>query len=197
MKHTLIIFLLISCVLSCKAQSPVVDIEADRTKVPNGAYFKDAQNKLGKYTGTWKYTNGNTTFTITIVKMLQYFNGKDYEDILIGEYKYVDNGVEIINTLSDINGTSIAPYDHLIVGSLLVNKKSYVACPDCSEGEMRAALSISDPSRVHLTQHMIVLRYIDSQQITSTIVSTHGVMIDEGDPINLRVPDGEYTMTKQ
>jgi len=197
MKHTLIIFLLISSVLSCKAQSPVVDIDANRTQIPNGAYFKDAQNKLGKYTGTWKYTNGNTTFTITIVKMLEYFDGRDYEDILIGEYKYIDNGVEIINTLSDINSTSITPYQHLIKGNLIVGTSKYVACTDCSQGEERVALMIRDPARVYLTQHKLVLRYINSQQITATIVATHGVMIDEGDPINLRVPDGEYSMTKQ
>ncbi|WP_299337952.1 DUF6705 family protein [uncultured Psychroserpens sp.] len=202
MKTHLITLIFIISFCSCKAQSPIVDIESSSEGLPTGAYFKDNLNKLGKFAGTWTYTNGNTSFTIQLVKIEQYHQregqGKFFEDVLIGEYKYVENGIEIINTLSNINNTSINPYSHLISGNIIAARKnSFTPCEDCSPDEKRAALSIRDPLRDYLTSHRIILRYINDQEITATIVATHGVMINEGDPIELRVPNGEYTMIKQ
>lgn len=96
MKH-IIIFLSVSLVLNCKAQSPIISYNS--SNIPKNAYCKDLNNDLDKFTGTWKYENGNTELVITIVKNEQIDLDSYYTDELAGNYKYIENGVEIVNTL--------------------------------------------------------------------------------------------------
>ena len=56
------------CTLSCKAQNPIVSLDAYNHRTADGAYFKDLNNEFDKFEGTWIYTNGNTIFTIVIEK---------------------------------------------------------------------------------------------------------------------------------
>ncbi|MFN4313275.1 MAG: DUF6705 family protein [Chitinophagaceae bacterium] len=46
--------------------------------------------------------NTNTSFKIVLVKKVQQYNGECYEDLIIGEYQYIVNGVEKVNTLSKL-----------------------------------------------------------------------------------------------
>ena len=51
------------------AQSPVVDIEnkpSFRETVTN-TYYKDINNFMNPFVGTWIYINGNTSFKIVLV----------------------------------------------------------------------------------------------------------------------------------
>lgn len=101
MKHIILIIATFFTVLSCKAQSPVFGYRTFKTNIPDNAYLKDLGNDLEKFTGTWKYTNGTTELTVIIIKEEQVFNGDYYIDMLVGKYKYIEDGVEIINTLSN------------------------------------------------------------------------------------------------
>ena len=100
-------------VISCKAQIPIKSIYDD-TDI-NGAYYKDTNNDFDKFVGTWKYTNGITSLTITLQKKAQYHkfhsNGDNYYlDVMVGEYKYIENGVEKINTLPFLSQNFDDPY---------------------------------------------------------------------------------------
>lgn len=65
-----------------------------------GTYYQD--HVITNYTGTWKWTSGTDTFTIVLVKKKRNLT-KFSVDVLSGGYRYVKNGVEVINTLNDVN----------------------------------------------------------------------------------------------
>ncbi|MCK7590503.1 hypothetical protein M0G43_07965 [Subsaxibacter sp. CAU 1640] len=185
--------------LSCKSQSPVVGLDAYRHNTVDGAYFKDLNNELNKFEGTWVCNISGMTFTIKILKKTMVFNGKDYEDILIGEYKYVENGNEVINTLANINNSNSAK--HNIYGRRIIANDMYVKCDDCLPSERRVKLFITDSERKYLSVSL-VLRYLtdeaNPEKMTATIKSNGGVIIpDDNSPTSLRVPYGEYLMIKQ
>ena len=65
-----------------------------------GTYYQD--NVINNYVGTWKWTSGTDEFTIVLVK--KKYNFEDYStDVLSGGYRYVKNGVELVNTLNDVH----------------------------------------------------------------------------------------------
>lgn len=102
MKHiTLFLILLLS--INCNSQNQIVGFNKSYP-TPTNAYKKDLNNDLDKFTGTWKYSNGSTELTVVIIKKEQVYNGSFYSDELAGNYRYLENGVEIVNTLTnDIN----------------------------------------------------------------------------------------------
>ena len=60
MKNLIFIPLLMLSILSCKAQNIIVPIGSGQNLELNSDYYKkDVNNEFGKFTGTWKYENGN------------------------------------------------------------------------------------------------------------------------------------------
>ena len=71
----------------------------------NGNYFKDTNGSLDPFIGIWVWENTTNTAKMTIKlvkKEMHDGNGiVDYkEDILMGGYKYVENGIVIIDNLT-------------------------------------------------------------------------------------------------
>lgn len=148
----------------CKAQSPILNMEVDtKYDAPNNSYYKDINNVLNDYEGTWLYTNGNTSLKITLIKSIQYFNGKFYEDVLIGGYQYIENGVEKINTLYHSNDPSLGR-NASIKGNNIYNNCKYLPADDCMEGEKRLDLSIVDiTSEGHIGDLILHRRVVNGQ----------------------------------
>ena len=107
------IFLAISIIcFSCKAQ--IYPMNQDYLNyLDNNNYIKDTNNDLNKFEGIWKWTsptNTNTYFEVHFFKVLNWkypspkFNY--YMDHIFGNYKYVENGVEVTNTLNRTNYNS-------------------------------------------------------------------------------------------
>ena len=110
-----------------------------------GYYYKDLNNVFNTFEGTYLYTNGNTSFKIILEKMeMSSMNDYYYEDLVIGCYRYVENGVEKVNTLDDLdnNYTNGVKYvidgNNVMVGNELGETE---ALPD----EKWLILSIKDP----------------------------------------------------
>ena len=81
---------------------------------------------------------------VLVKKELQAYNGY-YEDLIIGEYQYIENGVEKANTLPNINITYLNQRRHNIDGNFLVDKNFRVwQCPDCSAIEKRLNTLLKD-----------------------------------------------------
>lgn len=103
-KLLMLLFFVVS--YSCKAQQ-TIPMSMDYTNyLKNNNYIKDTNNDLNKFIGTWKWinpTNSNTYFEINFFKVL-YWNPNNinnfFEDTILGNYKYVENGVIITNTLT-------------------------------------------------------------------------------------------------
>ncbi len=77
---------------------------------PNHVYYKDVNNKLNKYVGTWIFDNGTHYFKIQFFKQTYYRetpigNKKTtiFVDRIIGHYQYKLNGVEIYNVTDNKN----------------------------------------------------------------------------------------------
>lgn len=140
MKNIAIIILVIIS-FNCKAQNPVLPLDQWGEAQLN-AYYKDLNNEMDAFVGTWLYTEGNTSLKIKLKKETMHFNGKYYVDLMVGEYQYIKNGVELINTLNNfdlMNG-----YEHRVYGKNLYNSCILYPASDCVEGETRLSLSFFD-----------------------------------------------------
>jgi hypothetical protein len=145
MKNILRTILFLYATIGCKAQTPVIDIEDNQGYDVNGAYYKDTKNQLNPFEGTYIYTNGNTTLKIVLQKkiMSTIASRRFYEDLIIGEYQYIENVVEKRNTLNKLNNNYLNKKEHSIFGSLLITGTD-LGCADCSPTEKRIKGSILD-----------------------------------------------------
>lgn len=186
--------------MACKAQT--VSLDASYWEYPEGTYIKDTFNEMDKFVGTWQYTDGTNTFIIVLQKKTHIYNGEYYEDFLVGEYRYVSNGVEIVNTLPLLNASiNINGDDNNIQGKMIIPNNMFPSCDDCDDIERRFQLGFYDPERKYLSLSLVI-RYLApstglSIKMTATLVSNGGVIIPVNSPTEPRVPYGEYIMIKQ
>lgn len=181
---------------SCKSQ--IIPQNNAYVDIPNNAYIKDTENFLDNFVGTWQYQNGNEQFTITLSKVLHHDYGSYYNDIIIGEYKYIDsNGTLLVNTLSDMNSPNFpGPLYHNIAGATSLVRLQYPKCPECDMGEYRIKSDFSDPDREYQSIE-IVFRSISTTQIKVKLYrSGFSTTTDLNAPDEMRVPAGEYLMNK-
>ena len=143
MKKTFILFISL-VTLSNFAQNQILPIE-ERIggEYQEGAYYKDLNNVFGPLEGTWAYINGGTTLRIKLRKIIM-----DYDvflsDVLIGEYQYIENGVPLINTLSQFNSNYPNQSGHNIFGKYFLEKEDKPICVLCAVGEKRVSLRVKD-----------------------------------------------------
>jgi hypothetical protein len=180
--------------LGCKAQTPVKSLYNDSREL-NGAYYKDFNNQLDTFVGTWKYTNGSTSVTITLIKkVMQPLMDESisyYEDIIVGEYKYIENGVEKINTLPQLL-VSKDPYEYNIVGNIFYESTN-----------KNLQTNFRDPNRKiqGMTQAMFFDHINnDPQKLLLTFKMMEGPYTVNDEPLpytSYTVPFGEYLLVKQ
>ena len=118
MKKILILILLTST-LQSKAQSPIIDLsDRDGTRII-GAYYKDVNNVLDQFEGTWIFEEEFTILKIVLIKKTMSYHSGCYQDLLIGGCYYYKNGQTLINNLNQIN--TILPFEmnHSIAGNQL------------------------------------------------------------------------------
>ena len=92
------------------AQQAIIPVENKRNyngaliDTSEGIYFKDVNNVLDKFVGTWKYDDGNgTVYEITFYKVLHYTDGDDVDsyDQLRANFKLSLGGIEQFNTYTN------------------------------------------------------------------------------------------------
>lgn len=201
MKKILLIFSIFLITISCKAQTQtIIPMNSYYNEIPEGSYFKDTENFLDSFVGTWKYQNGNEQFVIILNKKLKHDYEGRFKDILYGEYKYVNlTGNTVVNTLNKIN-QPMDESDHMISGATFIDNTMYVKCNDCNLGEWRIMSFFEDPDRKNLSIN-IIFRFINSSTIKIKIYrSGPAIILDQSQidqPDKPQVPLGEYIMTKQ
>ena len=83
-----IILTIVALSIQCKAQSPIVSLEDRRgTRVEN-AYYKDTNDLLNPFDGTWVLDDGVHYLKIVFQKKTMVHTGNYYQDLLIGEFQY-------------------------------------------------------------------------------------------------------------
>ena len=158
MKNILLTLITITA-FSCKSQ--IIPQNNAYVDIPQGAYIKDTQNFLDNFVGTWQYQNGNEQFTITFAKELHHKYTSWYEDILYGEYKYIDvNGNTIINTLPNINIYYSSKLYHQIAGATSLVRLQFPSCPECNIGEYKYVNS-SGVTLINTLADMTIPNFLD------------------------------------
>jgi hypothetical protein len=199
MRNIINTILLALTVLSCKAQTPIINIidYQNRALDISGAYIKDIDNLLNVYEGTYVYTNGNTSLKIVLQKKTMSYDGKQYEDLIIGEYQYIKDGVEIINTLPKLNQIFENKRLHSIKGNRVLTGNQ-MGCFDCSPTEKRLVGGLVEPEKGWAT---ISFRKttVNGQDALKVFFYWHYDTYVKGtpEPPKPSTPGGEYIMIKQ
>lgn len=189
----------------CFSQNPIINILNENGSAKTNAYYKDVDNILNPFTGTYIYTNGNNQLKIQLIKMTLQFNGRYYEDLLIGEYQYIENGVEIINTLGNINENYINQHKHNIVGNIIIDNPNFRMwkCPTCDINEKRVMITISDDLSKRFG-YLILRKVVEVDSSGQTVETLHANITnvsrsfsDNPNPPDFHLPIGEFTMIKQ
>ena len=206
MKKNILILLVLFCFINCKTQNQVISLsspEARSSKI--GAYYKDVENELLPFLGSWKFTNGNTTFQMTLIKKTMIYNdiGNYYNDMVIGEYLYKENGVEKVNTINLLANTTLDPYEHNISGKIILHKNSIPPCNDCQTSEKRLYLYFGDPNRNDLSlSGKIELRRVDEngvEKLKLILRETGNIILEDGmvpEFTSFNLPWGTYILTR-
>jgi hypothetical protein len=201
MKKYIYISIVSLFLMNCKAQNilPVQSLPT-YTKITENDYIKDTNGLLNPYVGTWVDTNGVDTLKFVIRKAVNNYNGYYHEDILYGEYQYIKNGVELINTLSKIDTVYQAQANHSISGNEIINKHDLrLPCPDCNETEKRLYGIMSDNIK-KVTADLFMRRIIvNGQSALSILIHFDGIIntANGTEFVGSTVPNGRYTLIKQ
>lgn len=191
------LLILMTLLIAFTSRAQIIPQNNAYVEIPYHGYIKDTENFLDNFVGTWQYQNGNEQFIMTLSKVLHVDFGRYYKDILIGEYKYVNsNGTTIVNTLADINNPNIIPLEHNISGANSLVRLENYKCLECNVGEYRIKTFFDDPGRPY-QELALIFRSISSTQIKVRLVRDgRSFNSDPNAPDDLRIPEGNYLMTK-
>ncbi|HET8839139.1 MAG TPA: DUF6705 family protein [Flavobacteriaceae bacterium] len=213
MKKIIFIFFVLATFFSCKAQTPIIPLTTNEYGDVENAYYKDLGGDLENLVGTWLYVNGNEMFKIIIEKKEEELINLDivsnisyYEDILYGEYRYVDEtGTELVNSLTNINDPNLETTDHLIWGNdILTSPFNPPKCETCLPNERRVQLFFEDPQRSYLGGEATLRiipdpfdQYTD-ERMELVLNGEPGIkIVPQGQPLENRIPYKTYILIKQ
>ncbi|MDI9256479.1 DUF6705 family protein [Flavobacterium sedimenticola] len=145
MKTTIKLLFVLLLTSSCKAQT--IDISQQNGENATGVYYKDIQNLLNTFEGTYLYSEGTASLKIIFRKqvMSSPANNRFREDLLVGEYQYIENGIEKSNTLSNLNIFHSNGWKYSIDGNTVLVQGD-PGCQDCLPNEKALRLGIVEES---------------------------------------------------
>ena len=196
MKNILILLLLSSTLI----QAQEINLEdKDGTRI-TGAYYKDINNHLNQFEGTYKYTQGNTELTMVFKKIVEYNNGVYRQDLLIGEVKFVKDGLILFNNLSKINTVYPNQFSHDIVGNTIIKPTSRPVCVGCTANQKRARLIFFGNDN-NMGGSIILQKLTESNQpekLKINIMYRNSIWLPgEPEPLDALIKNGEYVLIKQ
>lgn len=153
MKNKIIIIALtLFSFFSCKAQTPIIDLHNnDNYGEVTNAYYKDIENFQNQFIGTWLYENGNTSLKVRFRKLEMFYTNNGvtnfFIDVLVGEYQYIENGVEKVNTLMNLN----VNYNDYISYNLFsfgdkISLTTFPKCNECPPSTERMSMFFNEPT---------------------------------------------------
>ena len=195
MKKIVLTLVLISAI-HCKAQSPIIDIVGRSGPEINNAYYKDVNNVLNTFEGTWQSYDPltNSTLKIVLVKKQMFHNVTIYEDVLIGEYQFIANGVEMVNTLGNINAILPTPYHYKIGGNYMFVGPQRSPFDNSTANEIRVKLHFSDNCGGSITIRKTTIN--GAEAIEFLKVCTQGTIFPGQQRLTPIVKEGFYTLLK-
>ena len=199
--------------INCKAQTPILPLynNSEFGDVAN-AYYKDVDNFHGQFVGTWLYTNGTTSIKVVFEKRDMYYRDSPipfYYDKLVGEIRYVESGIEKLNTLPNLSisyPNNIWKYN---IVDLAKTKNTFSPiCDICPTGVAGLMMLYNEPDNddtclsACFTMYHVVEGGVDKLKVKYYLeTGACGLNKDNWDnsstKTNFIVPYGEYTFIKQ
>jgi len=181
MKNILYVISFLSICINCKAQQQILSMNTVGMHIEN-VYYKDLDNELDPYIGTWKGTFDNKTFIITFSKLKLHNTIGNYDqDRLMGKYKMLDsNNAELYSTynLADDKAKVISLG---FVEQTSKTKLRLLFSDLCIEGEIHLNFTSLKKTQMHW-------KYFTKQTL---ITDEAGCAVDN------EMPRGEMTLIKQ
>ena len=207
MNKFFIVFFLMLALGSSRAQT-TIDLNSSEHYGKDGYYYKDLNNRFNVFEGNWRFTSGNTYLEIKLDKKVNVKSnailGDYFYDALVGEYKYVENGVLKINTMSNmaINHSDAENYNILATN---LSKYGDLTCNGCQPGNIYVKGRYSQPNCNHGSVPTISFRhYIENGVHKLKMIFSANTRLPY-DPDTLEelpcdtfaIPYGEYILVKQ
>lgn len=209
MKKIIYLIIVLAVSINCKAQITIVPLQ-DRVpgETMSNHYIADVEGVLNPYVGTWLYTDSTTSLKIVLRKEVNDDNGYYHEDVLYGEYQYIKDGVEKINTLSQIDNVYTAQSNHTIGGNYIITGQEFISygrCDDCGENEKRVLVFMGDPLTGGNAGNLVMRRItVSGQPAISAMIhfgglKTTGSTLEDMNTVFVgsTVPNGTYILIKQ
>ncbi|MAX70630.1 MAG: hypothetical protein CMC76_05940 [Flavobacteriaceae bacterium] len=204
MKQILLLILFCTGIISCKAQIIEEPIYSSENYGEDGYYFKDTDNDFNQFEGTWIYTNGIDSLEIQFEKKtmmhVQDSSFNYYEDAIVGEYRFIENGVEIVNTLPNLQDNYSSPYSYNISGGS-IHKYGDPRCGNlCNPNDIVVICTFADPEReISGMEATFYMRHFldDGVEKLEVYLSSGGNLDADNEYFNFRLPFGEYLLVKQ
>lgn len=199
-KFLMIITLLVSVITQSQT---IKDINAFPWAEP-GVYYKDLNNVLDPFVGTYLYNDPatNTSFKIILQKKQGSLFHSFYQDMLVGAYKFIKNGVVKVDTENDLLNNYPDGRSSVINGYMILDGTER-GCTDCLPNEKRILGSINDPNSTGFVDDLFIRKITVNNQEAIKIYIHHtleGTRL-EG-TISLIIPPGypvfeEFVLLKQ
>ncbi len=191
------IFVAILAVFTTACSSQVINLKDWRGDVINGAYYKDIDNELDQFVGTYQLisNNGNDEMTIVFNKIENFSLPNTYaEDLLVGEIKFKKDGILYFNNLNKINENYTNKYLHDICGNSLIANLTRPVCNDCATNQFRARLTFFGRNN-NCGGYVILQKINDGQEkIKASFFLNCGTFEENRESF---IPGGDYILTKQ
>ena len=180
--------------INCQAQTPIIDLNDRDGNIINGAYYKDTNNLLNQFEGTYILDDGTNYLKIVFQKKTMQYTGSCYQDLLIGEYQYKENGVEKINTLSRLTTPLQHVFHHAIDGNhFLYNHTPF---DDYTSDNFRFSTAIEVPGGI--SADLDVRKCVVNGQEAIQIFKRTKYYYKRGEPIPpIIVPNGFFYLIKE
>ena len=202
----LIVITLTLLALSCKAQTVLPLYKKPSTVDLQGSYYlKDMDNDMDAYVGTWQWINGNTSLTIQLIKVEMVLESVNvYCDFLLGEYRYVENGVEKVNTLPVTYTTGEDPYNYNInIGHITTVNRGFPPCLTCTpdtrymQGYFRDPTVLDSATNEPLSAKLYMVHTVDNGVEKLIIRIFDPYVYGKNGPTEMNITSGRYTLIKQ
>lgn len=187
-----ILIMLILATLSCKSQPVLSTVPLETIDYSNGVYFKDINNELLPYVGTWEGIYNNKKYTIKLIKFTQHktvwHSGKyEFTDVIKGDLKVLDLATNTV-LYDKLNNTNYGDLN-LLGGSASKNFKFlFIDIPEHCTNEMQFILQTIGGSTNQLKY--CNFRLSDERMLDNTCT------YQTRDEIPKTLPEGEFILTK-
>ena len=174
----IIIMVLILNSINHNAQTVIPLENYDGYPSNSNDYYQDSNNYLNPFIGTWIYQNGNTSLKIVLNKsVMSNVDDEFFSDGIYGEYQYIQNGIQKINTLPNLNILNDNFRKHTIFGNYILNYDDIPICSDCVTSEKRIRLYCHDPLKDVFYTFVLRHKIINGEEKLFMILISDGIKI--------------------